>query len=70
MPASSVVGDALDVADPANNDYYTRQGSPARDSAAALPSGVADPQTYGDDTRGTEPDRLAESDIGFRESCF
>jgi hypothetical protein len=50
----SRVGDPMFVPDPANNDYYTLPGSPARDRAVPTP-GV----TF----CGSGPD------IGFRESC-
>ena len=51
--AASRHGDPMWVDQPAQNDYYTRLGSPARDAAA-----VAAGETY----CGTAPD------IGFRES--
>jgi hypothetical protein len=70
MPSGSVIGDPQYVADPANNDYFTRQGSPARDQATIVPSGVADPRTYCDDPSPQETDQLIEPDIGFLESCF
>lgn len=69
MPPDSVVGDPLYVTSPATNDYYTRQGSPARDAAAAVPVSVADPRPYCDDPSPGETDTLAEADIGFLESC-
>ena len=40
MPPSSIIGDPAYVADPTNNDYFTRQGSPARDTATPVPSNV------------------------------
>jgi hypothetical protein len=55
------------VNDPANNDY-TKPGSPARDAATPVPQAVRDPALYCDDP--SEPDLLAEPDIGFLESCF
>jgi hypothetical protein len=69
MPANSLIGDPLYVADPTNNDYFTQRGSPARDTAAAVPATVNDPRTYCDDPSPTETDTLAEPDIGFLESC-
>lgn len=69
LPAGSVVGDPLWVTDPRNNDYFTRSGSPARDAAAPVAAGVADPRTYCDDPSATEPDTTVEPDIGFLESC-
>jgi len=69
MPPGSVVGDPLYVIDPANNDYFTRHGSPARDAATRVPSAVGDPRRYCDDPSPTETDALAEPDIGFLESC-
>jgi copper-binding protein NosD len=70
MPPNSLVGDPLYVSNPASNDYFTRQGSPARDAAAAVPSAVKDPRTYCDDLSPGETDILVEPDIGFQESCF
>jgi hypothetical protein len=70
MPPGSVIGNPLYVADPTNNDYFTRQGSPARDGATIVPSNVADPRVYCDDPSPQETDQLVEPDIGFLESCF
>jgi hypothetical protein len=56
------------VSDPANNDYYTRRGSRARDAAAPVPSAVRDLATYCDDPG--DPDTVAQPDIGLLESCF
>ena len=69
MPPGSIIGDPRYVADPTNNDYYTRQGSPARDTATTVPSSVADPRTYCDDPSANEPDKFAQPDVGFLESC-
>lgn len=69
IPAGSVIGDPTYVTDPTNNDYFTRQGSPARDAATRVPSSVTDPRPYCDDPSATEPDQIAEPDIGFLESC-
>jgi len=56
------------INDPANNDYYTNPGSPARDTATVVPQVVRDPAVYCDDP--SEPDTLVDPDIGFLESCF
>ena len=69
-PPGSVIGNPSYVADPANNDYFTRRGSPARDAAVAVPTVVADPRSYCDDPSPNEPDAFIEPDIGFLESCF
>jgi hypothetical protein len=69
MPPNSKTGNPRFVTDPANNDYFTQRGSPARDEAAPLPPGVRDPRRYCDDPSATEPDSLVEPDIGFLESC-
>ncbi|WP_183296094.1 hypothetical protein [Cellulomonas cellasea] len=69
MPPDSRTGNPRFVTDPANNDYFTERGSPARDEAAGLPSAVRDPRQYCDDPSATEPDTLVEPDIGFLESC-
>jgi hypothetical protein len=69
MPAGSLVGGPRFVADPADNDYFTQRGSPARDAAAVLPRAVRDPRAYCDDPSATEPDTLVEPDVGFLESC-
>lgn len=70
MPPGSVVGDPDWVVEPSSNDYYTRQGSPARDAATRVPAAVADPRAnYCDDPSPSEPDTLVEPDIGFLESC-
>jgi hypothetical protein len=55
---------------PALNDYFTRQGSPARDRATPVPLAVSDPVDYCDDPSSGETDKVAEPDIGFLESCF
>jgi hypothetical protein len=67
-PANSLVGDPMFVTDPANNDYYTKSGSPTRDTATLVPPSVKDPASYCDDPN--DADALAEPDIGFLESCF
>lgn len=69
MPPNSVIGDPAYVADPTNNDYFTRQGSPARDTASKVPSNVADPRSYCDDPSPNETNTIAEPDVGFLESC-
>jgi hypothetical protein len=69
IPADSIVGDPRYVVDPASNDYFTQQGSPARDAATPVPSTVADPRTYCDDPSPAEPDITIEPDVGFLESC-
>ncbi len=66
MPPDSLVGNPRFVADPANNDYFTQRGSPARDTAAAVLPAVHDPRPYCDDPSA---DTLIEPDIGFLESC-
>jgi hypothetical protein len=67
-PSGSLIGDPMFINDPANNDYYTKPGSPARDAATVVPQVVRDPAVYCDDP--SEPDTLVEPDIGFLESCF
>jgi hypothetical protein len=69
LPPGSVFGDPLYVPDPRSNDYFTQRGSPARDTAAAVPAAVADPRTYCDDPSPGETDTNPEPDIGFLESC-
>lgn len=69
MPPNSLVGDPLYIDQPAVNDYYTRQGSPARDKAQAVAATVSDPATYCDDPTPGEGDLIAQPDIGFVESC-
>ena len=69
MPPNSVIGDPAYITDPTNNDYFTRQGSPARDTASKVPSNVVDPRSYCDDPSPNETDTIAEPDIGFLESC-
>jgi hypothetical protein len=69
MPPGSRAGDPRYVTDPANNDYFTQHGSPARDAATRVPSSVGDPRRYCDDPSPTETDSLVEPDIGFLESC-
>jgi hypothetical protein len=67
VPPASVIADPMFVADPANNDYFTRRGSRARDAAAPLSQAIRDPTTYCDDPG--DPDSVAQPDIGFLESC-
>jgi hypothetical protein len=68
-PAGSIFGNPLYVANPTANDYYTQQGSPARDAARVVPSSVGDTTTLCDDPTPAEGDLLVEPDIGFLESC-
>jgi hypothetical protein len=69
LPADSFIGDPLFVDDPVSNDFYTKQGSKARDNARTLPAGVGDTTVYCDDKSVGEPDLVIEPDIGFLESC-
>lgn len=69
LPPGSVFGDPLYVPDPRTNDYFTQRGSPARDTAIAVPAAVADPRSYCDDPSPGETDTNPEPDIGFLESC-
>jgi hypothetical protein len=70
MPPGSLSGNPLYVTNPAINDYYTRQGSLARDTASIVPITVEDPRLYCDDPSPSETDTLVEPDIGFLESCL
>jgi hypothetical protein len=73
LPPGSVTppADPRFVDNPRKNDYFTRQGSPARDAARAVSPAVRDPNaaTYCDDPSPGEPDTVIEPDIGFLESC-
>jgi hypothetical protein len=71
IPVGSWAKDPLWVANPLVNDYYTQQGSEARDVATLIPATVSDPDAglYCDDPYGPEGDNLIEPDIGFLESC-
>lgn len=71
LPVGSWTQDPLWVTNPLANDYYTQQGSPARDVATPVPSVVSDPDAslYCDDPTPSEGDGIVEADIGFLESC-
>jgi hypothetical protein len=46
-----------------------RSRSLSRVTAATVPAAVRDPRSYCDDPSPAETDTLAETDIGFLESC-